>query len=676
MTTHFNNDTGQMSRVSGDGAGMRLGHYNLVVIGATPGGVACAVRAAREGLSVLLVEPSRHVGGMWASGLQGFDTRYAGHRCPILSEFLGRLQEHYRSTFGDGSPEHAMACFGNAERHGERPRFEAWVAEKVFREMLDEQRRVRLLPGYRIGQVRLEERQIREVVLETDVPGQGSVCATGDVFADATYEADLAAAAGAPYRVGREGRAEFGEPHAGRYLTTIEPIGERGAIIAKDLDLHFFNRTSRKKFPGSTGESDAAVQAYTLRLTLTDVPANRRPISRPPGYDRNLFLGILDRSPEAHDKGYPLSSHYLHGEISHLRLAATLPNRKTDWLGANFVGRNHAYPDAEPALRRTIYEEHVAHALGTMYFLQNDTAVPAGVRADYGRWGLARDEYTDTGNIPWMMYVREARRLRGLHIFTEHDASRHPCHARTPIHADSVAFAEWPMDSHDCNPVRAPGSFNDGEFILAEETLPAQIPYRCLLTDAVENLLVPVCLSSTHVGWGTLRLEPVFVHTGEAAGVAAAICLRDNVQPRRLDGACLQGELLKRRIAVSYFADLELGDENEEVRDLQFLGARGFFGGYAARPYGTTGEARAAAWQEIARGLLGGATDLNAFAALARRAEVPGIGPSEPDAAPGWGAGVLSGASSLELRPDETVAQAARKVCDVLQTVAKAGLSV
>lgn len=572
------------------------GHFDLVVFAATPGGIACAVRAAREGLRVLLVEPSAHVGGMWASGVQVFDTRYAGHRCPILTEFVARLAEYYRTRHGSGSPQHALACFGDPSRHGERPRYEPQAAESIFRDILGETTGVRLQQGYRPGNVNKDGTTVQSVHFVPARPGLEGFRVSATVFVDASYEADLAAAAGAAFRTGRESREEFGEPHAGRHFTTIEPIGDAGHSLARRLNLHFFNRTSRQAFSGSTGAADRAIQAYTVRLVLTDQEENRRPVARPPRYVRETYLGVLDRAADAHQRSYPLSSHLLHGSLESLRFAANMPNGKMDWLGGNLVGGNHDYPTATLPRRQEIYRAHMDHALGLLHFLQDDPAVPLAVREHTRQWGLARDEYRNHDNLPPLMYVREARRLAGKHVFTEHDALRHPKHGRTPIRADAVAFAEWPMDSHDCNPVRQRGSCNDGEFILAEQTLPSQIPYRCLLSDAADNLLVPVCMSATHVGWGTMRLEPVFMHTGEAAGVAAALCVRDSLSPSKLPGCELQWQLLQRQIGVTYFADLDLSSKESWVRDIQFLGSRGFFGSYHASPDAPLDPVRAQAW--------------------------------------------------------------------------------
>ncbi len=599
------------------------GSYDVLVVGATPAGVACALRAAREGVRVLVAEASSHVGGMWASGVQVFDTRYAGHRCPVLSEFVARIESHYRTVRGEGSSDHVLSRFGDPSRHGERPRFEPHVAEKVLREMLADCPSVRLALGLRLESVRKDGVTLRHAVFRTAAPADDPIRVTADIFVDATYEAELAALAGATFRVGREGRDDFGEPHAGAHFTTIEPIGEAGHSIARRLNLHYFNRTSRRVFPGSTGQGDRAVQAYSARLVLTNRAENRQEIFKPAGYARDRYLGILDRSPDAHTRPYPLSSHYLHGSIEDYRFAVNVPGGKMDWLGANLVGGNHDYPLASRARRAELYRAHVAHSLGLLYFLQHDSAVPTRIRDHSREWGLARDEYRDNGNVPHAMYVREARRLAGRHVFTEHDASRHPLHQRTPLHPDSIAFAEWPMDSHDCNPVRQSGSFNDGEFILAEETLPSQIPFRCLLTDAVDNLLVPVAMSSTHIGWGTLRLEPVFVHTGEVAGLAAALSLRSNTSPGQLNGTFLQMELLRRRIAVTYFSDVDLGRDGESTAAMQFLGTKGFFGTYAATPDAVMTPPMVAAWQATLAGWLHDDADANASAGRNLRALVP-----------------------------------------------------
>jgi hypothetical protein len=601
--------------------------FDLVVYGANPGGIAAALRGAREGLSVALIEPSRYVGGILASGLQGFDTRYPGHRCPVYAEFLEHLQAHYREHYGEGSPEHRLVQFRDPAYHGERPRFEPKVVAAVFRRMLTAQEGLTFLPNHPLQSVEKSAGILRAVGLQTQDASAALRWVRGAVFIDASYEADLAALVGVPFQVGREGRDAFNEPHAGRYLTTIEPIGESGVEAARNLNLHFFNRTSRRVFAESSGEADPAVQAYCVRLTLTNVPENRRVVEKPPGYHREDYLAMLDRSDDAYRKAYPFGSHYLSSDIRDWRLQVTLPNGKTDWFGGNFVGRNHEYPTADRTERERIYRAHANHVLGMLYFLQHDEAVPAEVREHFIEWGLPLDEYTQSGNIPPFMYVREARRMRGDYIFSEHDATRHPEHGRSPVHVDAIAFAEWPMDSHDCNALRVPGSFNEGEFILADETLPSQIPFRCMVSASVPNMIVPVCMSSTHVGWGTLRLEPVFMHTGEVAGVAAALALQEAVQPQALSTTLLQHALLERSIVISYFADMDFAAPSEWSVMAQFLAARGFFADYHADRERLLSATERQAWEQNLADWLAGHVDPNACAA--RIAKARGLAQSQ-----------------------------------------------
>lgn len=643
---------------AGSSANLR-GHFDLLVVGATPGGISCAIAAAREGLRVLLVEASLHVGGMWASGVQVFDTRYAGHRCPILSEFTSRIEDHYRRLSGEGSPDHVLSCFGDAARHGERPRFEPHVAEHILLEMLAERRSIHVAVGLRLEFVTLSGNALRSATFRTpSSQGNEHVSVSADIFVDATYEADLATHAGASFRIGREGRDAFLEPHAGVHFTTIEPIGEVGITSARRLNLHYFNRTSRQEFAASTGQADRAIQSYCARLILTNRPDNRVEIFRPVGYRREAFLGILDRSPESHTRSYPLSSHYLHGEIEDYRFVPNLPRGKMDWLGANLVGGNHDYPEANWGRRNELYRLHVSHSLGLIYFLQHDPAVPAKLREHARLWGLARDEYLENGNVPHAIYIREARRLAGRYVFSEHDATKHSKHDRAPIHGDSIAFAEWPMDSHDCNPIRQPGSFNDGEMILAEQTLPSHIPFRCLLSDEVENLIVPVAMSATHIGWGTLRLEPVFVHTGEVAGVAAAFSHRQGRPVGQLDITHFQNELLRRRIAISYLSDINLAANDPSSRALQLLSTQGYFGTYDSLPCQAITPAMIATWRRTLEISRSSAADFNELAAMNASAY--------PGACVEHAIQAVPLAADWNPKTPILVAEAARQICELM----------
>ena len=225
--------------------------------------------------------------------------------------------------------------------------------------------------------------------------------------------------------------------------------------------------------------------------------------------------------------------------------------------------------------------------------------MPQAVRADALRWGLARDEFVDNDNFPTHLYVREARRIRGRYTFTEHDGTLARGLGRAPIHADSVAIAEWPMDSHEVTQERQYGSLNDGKFLLSEATRPSQVPYRCLLPEDLDNLLVPVCLSATHVGWGTLRLEPVWMHLGEVAAYAAVLALRAGTTPGTLPAQRLQRHLVERQVMITFYNDLDMATPEPWVPAVQYLGARGYFPTYDARPHAPLDGDTAARWSQL-----------------------------------------------------------------------------
>lgn len=478
--------------------------FDLVVFGATPGGIVAAVRAAREGLAVLLAHEGRHIGGMITSGIGVMDTLYHGRRAPILDEFTDRVKAHYAALYGVDSEPYA-ACCGSG-----KIKLEPHVGERILEEMVAAEARITLLRERELCAVERAGRKIAAITLRPIAGGEEQRYRAA-AFLDATYEGDLLAMAGAAYRVGRESRAEYGEMHAGKIYTS-HGYGQFPREAADGLlNLSTFPVTSTEIFAGSTGEGDRAIQSYNFRVCLSRDPANRKYPEKPDGYDRELFLGIVRDHRSTTGLPYPFKSQLLLDDIAKHKISpvtSAMPNGKISWNEANLVGGNHDYPEADRPRRQEIARQHKELALGLLYFLQNDELVPPHVREDARQWGLALDEFADNGHFPYEMYVREARRLVGRYVFTEHDGSLAPGLGRTPMHADAIAIAEWPMDSHECRTHRQYASLGDGKFLLSEKTRPSQIPYRCLLPLDIDNLLVPVCLSCTHVGWGTLRLEP------------------------------------------------------------------------------------------------------------------------------------------------------------------------
>ncbi len=531
--------------------------YDLIVIGGTPGGIACAVRGAREGLSVLLVQHNKHLGGMLTNGLMQWDALYGGHRVPIFNEYAKMIEDHYRLTYGEGSPQSKVARY--TQTHYPMSRFEPSVAEHLFNRLVSAEKNITTLLSHYPTTVEREGALLKALTLR-EYGTTKDIRVTGATYVDATYEGDLAALAKVPYRVGRESREEFGEPHAGKIFTNIS--SESGPQDAKDgkLNLHLYGHVQGGIDPTSPFTADGAIQAFNYRFCLTNEAGNLRLPEKPPGYHREEYVNYYRKGMNG-------------GGL----------NGKSTFNSAILPGENHAYPDARWPEREKIIERHKNFALGLMYFLQNDESVPPAKREGYRSIGLPLDEYPDNSNLPYELYVREARRIVGRHVFTEHDNRPAPGLVRTPLHADSIAFTDWAMDSHDCTTDRRPGYAFDGKLILTEESRPAQIPYRSLLPQGVDNLLVPVCLSATHVAWGAVRLEPVWMQTGEAAGLAAALAIRHRTTSAQLDPDLLLRALVENRVMVSFFNDVDVASKEPAVAAAQYFGTKGFFHDYDAR---------------------------------------------------------------------------------------------
>lgn len=548
--------------------------YDLVVVGGTAGGVACAVRAAREGCSVLLVQHNGHIGGMMANGLMQWDALYGGHRAPLFTELLENIERHYVATFGEGSSDHQT--IRHTHEHYPIGWAEPHVAEREFNRLVAAETNLTLLLGHHPSAVERDGALLRGVTLR-GTGGTSEIRVRGALFADATYEGDLLPLARVPYRVGRESRDEYGEPHAGKVFCNIAH-GPPEGVVREGLNIRSYGSRQGSIDPTSPFTADGAVQAYNFRFCVTCDPSNRVPFPKPANYRREEYVDY-ERKSIASNGG---------------------PNRKSHVNSPILPGENHGYPEADWAGREPIIRRHLDFALGLMWFLQNDESVSAGKRNEYRKWGLPADEFPDNGHLPYEMYVREARRIVGRHMFTEHDGSLAPGLGRTPLHADSVAFTDWYMDSHSCTTDSRPGFRYDGKLILTEESRPAQVPYRSLLPQGVDNLLVPVCMGATHVAWGSVRLEPVWMQTGEAAGFAAALSKREGTSPGRLDTTLLVRTLVERRHVVSFFNDVNSRGPETWIPAIQFLATQGFFHDYSARMDAPLKCATARAW---ARGL-------------------------------------------------------------------------
>jgi len=591
----------------------------VVVVGGTPAGVATAVRTARDGLDTMLVTYNENVSGMMASGLSYSDTITMKQRATILEEFFEGVRTHYRETYGADSEQYDHCENGYV--------FEPHVAQAVFDDLVADEPNLEIIRRYHPMSV---ERDGDELVAVTvaSFDDDETVEISGETFVDATYEGDLAADAGVPCRVGREGREEYDEQFAGKLFVSLmsftdSPIHANKTDIKLDaldghemtkprgvfdipkelrtdgLDLYPGARAGAAGiFDGSTGEGDGKVQAYNYRFCLDSDPDNRRMPEKPDTYDREDYVDLATAG-----------SRVLYDDLDELGLRAivraqNLPNGKIDMNTADLPGENWDYPEADWERREEIAKRHRNYALGLLYFLQNDDAVPEKMQSEAREWGLAKDEFVDNDNIPWQLYVREARRIRGRYTFTENDARLSREHSRAPVKRDSIAIAEFPLDAHASTTEYQPGSQRDGEHYLTRITKPSQVPYRILLPEDLENLLVPCALSATHIGFGTLRLEPTWMHIGESVGIAAGIAADRGVRPGELDPDGLQQTLVERGIMVSFFNEFDMGSDDDWVSAIQFLGAKGLFSAYDARPDDPLDAAIAPIWADAFAALL------------------------------------------------------------------------
>ena len=497
-------------------------HADVLIYGCTSGAITAAVQVKRMGKSVLLVCPETHLGGLTAGGLGWTDSGNKAVIGGLSREFYHRVWKHYdnaaawrwekREAFGNkwqGTP--AIDTTGRTQWI-----FEPHVAEKVYEAWMKELK----IPIVRNAWLNRETGVKLSGDRITSITTLDGKTYTAAIFMDATYEGDLMAAAKVDYHVGRESTKTYNEEwnglqtgvlhhrhHFGAVKTPISPY-----VIPGDPKSGVLPRISTEP-PGVKGEGDKKVQAYCFRMCLTQVEANRVPFPKPANYNPKEYE-LLTRIFDA-------------GWRETFQKFDMIPNAKTDTnnhgpFSTDNIGRNWDYPEASYARRKEIFQEHVNYQQGWLYFIANDPKVPADVRNEFAKWGLAKDEFKSTGNWPHQMYIREARRMVGRYVMTENELLKKRA---TP---ESVGMGSYGIDSHNIQRYITPEGYvqNEGDIGVSTKG-PYQISYGSLVPKKGQaaNLLVPVCLSSSHIAYGSIRMEPVFMILGQSAATAAVMAI-------------------------------------------------------------------------------------------------------------------------------------------------------
>ncbi|MBN2632204.1 MAG: FAD-dependent oxidoreductase [Bacteroidales bacterium] len=526
-----------------------VNEYDLVIYGGTSAGVSAAIQASRSGLSVVLIEPTGRIGGLTTGGLGQTDIGNKQAIGGIAREFYQNVKKHYqqpenwkwqkREDYLDGgqtrteSGEDAMWTF------------EPSAALYIFHQMLDAEKNITLVLNQRLDRqkgVKKKKGVISSISMESGEIYQGKA------FIDATYEGDLMAAAGVSYTVGREANKKYGETLNG--VHTADTARTMTRLISRNSINHNFVRGVdpyrekgnpasgllpyiNPKGPGKEGSANKGVQAYCFRMCLTDHPENRIPFEKPADYEETDYELLL-RNYEAGEKGFPW-------------INSAMPNRKTDTnnrlgFSTDFIGQNYDYPEASYTERQAIAERHRNYQKGLMWTLAYHPRMPGHIRKEVSRWGMCKDEFTAGKGWQDQLYVREARRMISDYVMTQYN-----CEGLT-VAPDPVGLAAYGMDSHHVQRYVTSEGFvkNEGN-VEARVRGPYPISYRSIIPKEKQckNLLVPVCVSSTHIAFGSIRMEPVFMVLGQSAAIAASIAIDKDIPVQKVNYHELQKALLE-----------------------------------------------------------------------------------------------------------------------------------
>jgi thioredoxin reductase len=512
---------------------------DIVVYGDASGGVTAAVQAARMGKSAILVSQYGHLGGLTSSGLGWTDIGNDAILGGLSREFYHRLYKHYENP--EAWTHQKREDYGN--RGQGQPAlnpatelastFEPSVTEAIFNAMIAEAG-VALIKG----RLDLDEGVIKEGKRIKAIRLENGTLIKGCMFIDASYEGDLLPLAGVSYVIGRESNAEFGENGNGNTGVAKKNQLRNGIdpyIVQGDSSSGLLPGVN-PDLGGEKGDGDHRLQAYCYRMVLTDVPENRVMIAQPEGYAAADYE-LLFRSIEA-------------GQKKNFFKLDLMPNRKTDsnntggistdWIGMNY-GDDWNWATLNHEERKALAAAHRNWQAGLVWTLQNHSRVPEPIRSFYAAWGLAKDEFTDNKHWPYNLYVREARRMRSDFVMTENH-----CKRREPVE-DPIGMGAYTLDSHNTQRVVADGMVkNEGDIQSYIGGKAYGISYRAIVppADECENLLVPWALSATHIAFGSIRMEPVFMILGQSAATAAAMAIENEQAVQQVDYSKLKERLL------------------------------------------------------------------------------------------------------------------------------------
>lgn len=520
-------------------SGSDIQGYEVIVYGGTAAAVTTAVQLRKMGRSVAIICPDTHLGGLTSGGLGYTDSGDKTVIGGLARDFYRRVYDHYQDSTNWNWQK--LSSFGNRGQgtvamdgeNGTMWLFEPSVAESIFEEMIAEEN----IPVFRDKWLNRETGVKMEGKTITSIQTKDGSVYTAELFVDATYEGDLMAAAGVDYHVGREGSQQYGEEWNG-VQTNVFQHGHHFAdmqidpyVIEGKPESGLLPRISSAP-PGEKGEGDDRVQAYCFRTCLTKVEENRLPFPRPANYDSNEYVLLL-RVYEA-------------GWRETFQKFDEVPNGKTDVnnhgpFSFDNIGMNYDYPDATYERRAEIISEHRDYQQGLLYFIANDHRVPEEVRREMSEWGLSKDEFTDNGNWPHQIYVREARRMIGSYVMTEADIQD------KRVTPQSIGMGSYAIDSHNTQRYVTPEGFVQNEGDIGVHGMP---PYEIALGSILpqrtqcSNLLVPVAVSSSHIAFGSIRMEPVFMILGQSAGTLAGLALEAKTLPGNIAYADLHRRLV------------------------------------------------------------------------------------------------------------------------------------